>query len=90
MASSLDQIGPCSRTVLDAALLQEVIGGHDKRDSTSIPEGPRPMVAAAREGMKRDLKGLKVGLIKELGGEASSRAYGTLQRRRQEARGNGC
>ena len=41
----------------------------DKRDSTSIPEGPRPMVAAAREGMKRDLKGLKVGLIKELGGE---------------------
>lgn len=69
MASSLDQIGPCSRTVLDSALLQEVIGGHDKRDSTSIPEGPRPMVAAAREGMKRDLKGLKVGLIKELGGE---------------------
>ena len=55
--------------MLDAALLQEVIGGHDKRDSTSIPEGPRPMVAAAREGMKRDLKGLKVGLIKELGGE---------------------
>ena len=45
--SSLDQIGPCSRTVLDSALLQEVIGGHDKRDSTSIPEGPRPMVAAA-------------------------------------------
>lgn len=71
--------------MLDAALLQEVIGGHDKRDSTSIPEGPRPMVAAAREGMKRDLKGLKVGLIKELGGEASSRAYGTLQRRCQEA-----
>ena len=55
--------------MLDSALLQEVIGGHDKRDSTSIPEGPRPMVAAAREGMKRDLKGLKVGLIKELGGE---------------------
>ena len=32
MASSLDQIGPCSRTVLDSALLQEVIGGHDKRE----------------------------------------------------------
>ena len=45
----LDQIGPVSRTVLDSALLQEIIGGHDKRDSTSIPEGPRPMVAAARE-----------------------------------------
>ena len=69
MASSLDQIGPVSRTVLDSALLQEIIGGHDKRDSTSIPEGPRPMVAAAREGAKRDLKGMKVGLIKELGGE---------------------
>ncbi len=69
MASSLDQIGPVSRTVLDSALLQEIIGGHDKRDSTSIPEGPRPMAAAAREGLKRDLKGLKVGLIKELGGD---------------------
>ena len=41
MASSLDQIGPVSRTVLDSALLQEIIGGRDKRDSTSIPEGPR-------------------------------------------------
>ena len=69
VASSLDQIGPVSRTVLDSALLQEIIGGHDKRDSTSIPEGPRPMAAAAREGLKRDLKGLKVGLIKELGGD---------------------
>ena len=45
------------------------VSGHDKRDSTSIPEGPRPMAAAAREGLKRDLKGLKVGLIKELGGD---------------------
>jgi len=69
MASSLDQIGPVTRTVLDSALLQEIIGGHDKRDSTSIPEGPRPMVAAAREGQRRDLKGLKVGLVKELNGE---------------------
>ena len=69
MASSLDQIGPVSRTVLDSALLQEIIGGHDRRDSTSIPEGPRPMAAAAREGLKRDLKGVKVGLVKELSGE---------------------
>ena len=69
MASSLDQIGPVSRTVLDSALLQEIIGGNDRRDSTSIPEGPRPMAAAAREGAHRDLKGLKVGLIKELSGE---------------------
>ncbi len=70
MASSLDQIGPVSRTVLDSALLQEIIGGHDKRDSTSLPEGPRPMVAAARDGLdNRDLKGMKVGLVKELNGD---------------------
>lgn len=70
MASSLDQIGPVSRTVLDSALLQEIIGGHDRRDSTSIPEGPRPMVAAARDGLNnRDLKGMKVGLVKELNGD---------------------
>ncbi len=69
MASSLDQICPVKRTVLESALLQEIIGGHNKRDSTSIPEGPRPMVAAAREGQRRDLKGLKVGLVKELNGE---------------------
>lgn len=70
MASSLDQIGPVSRTVLDSALLQEIIGGHDRRDSTSIPEGPRPMVAAAHDGLNnRDLKGMKVGLVKELNGD---------------------
>ena len=35
LASSLDQVGPCTRTVLDAALLHEVIAGHDPKDSTS-------------------------------------------------------
>ena len=69
MASSLDQIGPVSRTVLDAALLQEVIGGYDRRDSTSIPKPVPPLAQAARQGQNRDLKGLKVGLVKELGGE---------------------
>lgn len=69
MASSLDQIGPVSRSVLDAALLQEVIGGYDHRDSTSIPKPIPPLATAAREGMRGDLKGLKVGLVKELGGE---------------------
>ncbi|MFD0704180.1 Asp-tRNA(Asn)/Glu-tRNA(Gln) amidotransferase subunit GatA [Alloscardovia venturai] len=69
MASSLDQIGPVSRTVLDSALLQETIGGHDPKDSTSIPSPAPAMVAAAREGHKRDLKGMKVGLIKELSGD---------------------
>lgn len=69
MASSLDQIGPVARTVLDSALLQETIGGHDPKDSTSIPSPAPAMVAAAREGYKRDLTGMKVGLIKELSGD---------------------
>ena len=46
--SSLDQAGPCARTVLDAALLHEVIAGHDPRDSTSIPQPVPPVVEAAR------------------------------------------
>lgn len=69
MASSLDQIGPVSRTVLDSALLQEVIGGYDEHDSTSIPAKVPPLAQFAREGARRDLKGLKVGLVKELSGD---------------------
>ncbi|BCW44240.1 Asp-tRNA(Asn)/Glu-tRNA(Gln) amidotransferase subunit GatA [Arthrobacter sp. StoSoilB5] len=66
MASSLDQIGPVSRTVLDAALLQEVIGGHDPFDSTSLTDPFNDLVAAARVG---NVAGLKIGIIKELHGE---------------------
>ncbi|BDR54022.1 glutamyl-tRNA(Gln) amidotransferase subunit A [Bombiscardovia apis] len=69
MASSLDQVGPVSRSVLDAALLQEVIGGYDQRDSTSIPKPVPPLAQAAREGAKMDLTGMKVGLVKELSGD---------------------
>jgi aspartyl-tRNA(Asn)/glutamyl-tRNA(Gln) amidotransferase subunit A len=69
MASSLDQIGPVSRTVLDSALLHETIGGYDERDSTSIPEQLPAIVKAAREGAKRDLKGMKIGVVKEISGE---------------------
>jgi aspartyl-tRNA(Asn)/glutamyl-tRNA(Gln) amidotransferase subunit A len=66
LASSLDQAGPCARTVLDAALLHTVIGGHDPRDSTSLP-GPLPdVVTAARSG---DVRGLRIGVVRELGGE---------------------
>ncbi|BBG04151.1 MULTISPECIES: Asp-tRNA(Asn)/Glu-tRNA(Gln) amidotransferase subunit GatA [Pseudonocardia] len=68
-ASSLDQGGPCARTVLDAALLHEVIGGHDPRDSTSIDAPVPGVVAAARQGAQGDLSGLKVGVVRELGGE---------------------
>ena len=69
LASSLDQAGPCARTVLDAALLHEVIGGHDPCDSTSIAEPMPPVVAAAREGARADLKGTRIGVVRELGGE---------------------
>jgi aspartyl-tRNA(Asn)/glutamyl-tRNA(Gln) amidotransferase subunit A len=68
-ASSLDQGGPCARTVLDAALLHEVIGGYDPLDSTSI-DAPLPaVVEAARTGAAGDLSGLRVGVVRELGGE---------------------
>lgn len=60
-ASSLDQIGPFTRTVRDAATLMNVIGGHDPRDSTSAPL-ETPDFAAGLEG---DLKGVKLGLPKE-------------------------
>ncbi|MGN0065208.1 MAG: Asp-tRNA(Asn)/Glu-tRNA(Gln) amidotransferase subunit GatA [Nocardioides sp.] len=69
MANSLDQVGPCTRTVLDAALLHEVIGGHDHRDSTSIAEPLPALVEAARTGAAGDLSGVKVGVITELSGE---------------------
>lgn len=69
MANSLDQVGPVTRTVLDAALLHEVIGGHDPRDSTSIDQPVPGLVDAARQGAQADLAGLKVGVIRELGGE---------------------
>ena len=64
-ASSLDQAGPCGRTVLDTALLHEVIAGHDAFDATSVDKPVAPVVAAAREGAKGDLYGVKVGLIKQ-------------------------
>jgi aspartyl-tRNA(Asn)/glutamyl-tRNA(Gln) amidotransferase subunit A len=69
MASSLDQAGPVTRSVLDAALLHELIGGHDPHDSTSINEPVPGVVAAAQQGAQGDLKGLRVGVVKELSGE---------------------
>jgi len=70
LASSLDQVGPVSRSVLDAALVHDVIGGHDPRDATSIPDAWPSMAAAARAGQSGDaLKGVRVGVVKELEGE---------------------
>ena len=69
MANSLDQVGPVTRNVLDAALLHELVGGHDHRDSTSIDAPVPALVEAAREGAAGDLSGLRVGVVTELSGE---------------------
>jgi aspartyl-tRNA(Asn)/glutamyl-tRNA(Gln) amidotransferase subunit A len=61
-ASSLDQIGPLSNTVEDAALLIESISGHDPLDSTSIPQGPLELLAE----LDRGVDGLRVGRITDL------------------------
>ncbi|HEY0240899.1 MAG TPA: Asp-tRNA(Asn)/Glu-tRNA(Gln) amidotransferase subunit GatA [Friedmanniella sp.] len=78
LASSLDQPGPCARTVLDAALLHAVIAGHDPLDSTSADAPVPDVVAAARSG---DVRGLKIGVVRELGGEGY--APGVEQRFRE-------
>ena len=69
-ASSLDQGGPCGRTVLDTALLHAVVAGHDPRDSTSVDAPVAPVVAAALEGASGDLRGVRVGVVRELQGDA--------------------
>jgi aspartyl-tRNA(Asn)/glutamyl-tRNA(Gln) amidotransferase subunit A len=84
-SSSLDQAGPMTRTVLDAALLHEAIGGHDPRDSTSI-DAPLPLLAeCARRGAAGDLAGVRVGVVRELGGEGNTEGYepGVLARVRE-------
>jgi aspartyl-tRNA(Asn)/glutamyl-tRNA(Gln) amidotransferase subunit A len=60
-ASSLDQIGPLTRTVEDAALAYEAMAGHDRMDSTSID---RP-VEKASTALREDLKGLRIGIVKK-------------------------
>jgi aspartyl-tRNA(Asn)/glutamyl-tRNA(Gln) amidotransferase subunit A len=67
LASSLDQVGPVSRTVLDSALVHDIIGGHDPRDSTSLTDTWPSFAEAAREGARAEsLKGLRVGVVKQL------------------------
>ncbi|MFI7071996.1 Asp-tRNA(Asn)/Glu-tRNA(Gln) amidotransferase subunit GatA [Micromonospora sediminicola] len=70
-SSSLDTPGPCARNVLDAALLHQVIGGHDPRDSTSIPAAVPDVVGAARLGASGDLTGVRLGVVTEFTGEGA-------------------
>lgn len=64
-ASSLDQIGPITKDVTDCATMLNVIAGHDERDSTSV----KTDIPDYTKSLKQDIKGLKVGVIKELMGE---------------------
>lgn len=82
LASSLDQPGPCARTVLDTALLHEVIGGHDPADQTSLDAPVPSVVEAARTG---DVAGMRIGVVRELGGEgyapeAEANFHATVER----------
>ena len=60
-ASSLDQIGPFGWTVADAALLMNVISGHDPKDSTSVPSEVPDYLA----NLEQPIKGLRIGIAKE-------------------------
>lgn len=60
-ASSLDQIGPMTRTVRDNALVLNAIAGHDPKDSTSYPEEGEDFT----KSLVNDIKGLKIGIVKE-------------------------
>ncbi len=67
LASSLDQVGPVARSVVDAALLHDVIAGHDPHDSTSIPTPWPAMHDIAVKGYRDpSVKGLRVGRITQL------------------------
>jgi aspartyl-tRNA(Asn)/glutamyl-tRNA(Gln) amidotransferase subunit A len=80
-ASSLDQIGPFSNDVADAALVHEVIGGHDPLDSTSI-HGEVPSLLDQLDG---GIEGLKIGLISELMGDLEGMSPEVVERTRQAA-----
>ncbi|MBV8602991.1 MAG: Asp-tRNA(Asn)/Glu-tRNA(Gln) amidotransferase subunit GatA [Candidatus Eremiobacteraeota bacterium] len=60
-ASSLDQIGPLTRTVEDAALAYDAIAGLDPMDSTSVDVPPQTTI----DGLREDLRGLRIGIVKE-------------------------
>ena len=73
-ASSLDQAGPMTRSVRDAALMLQHMAGHDPKDSTSSPR-PLPDFAAALTG---EVKGLKIGIPKEYRADGMSPELETL------------
>ncbi len=75
-ASSLDQIGPFSLTVADAALALEVIGGHDPADSTSLPLDPPQLLG----GLAAGVAGMRVGLVEDFLADAAPSCAGAAER----------
>ena len=78
--SSLDQIGPLTRTVADTALLMNVIAGHDSRDSTSVDESITPVADYVAE-IDKPVEGLRIGVVSKL----NSGADGPVQKAVAEA-----
>ncbi len=76
-ASSLDQIGPLTRTVEDAALAYDAIAGHDPMDATSVERA----VESAADGLRTDLRGVRIGLVKEFATGDLGPAIDALYRR---------
>ena len=69
-ASSLDQGGPCARTVLDTALLHAVIAGHDPKDSTSVEAEPCPTSSGPHEPERSaTCTGVRIGVVSQLRGD---------------------
>ena len=75
-ASSLDQIGPLAKTVTDAALLLEVLAGHDPMDSTSLPEPSPSLVAHVNDGVA----GKRIGYVRELVDGADDEIVASVER----------
>jgi aspartyl-tRNA(Asn)/glutamyl-tRNA(Gln) amidotransferase subunit A len=75
-ASSLDQIGPLTKTVMDAAMALEVIAGHDPLDSTSLPEPSPSLVAHVEDGVA----GKRVGVVRELIDGADEEVVASVER----------
>jgi len=76
--SSLDQIGPITRNVPDAALLMNVIAGHDERDSTSVSDEISP-VCNYLKNIDKPVEGLKIAVVPELNEGADEQVSGAIK-----------
>lgn len=76
MASSLDTIGPMTKTVEDAAIILNIIAGKDENDSTTLPN----KVPDYTKSIGKDIKGLKIGLPKEFFGEGMDKEVDKIVR----------